>query len=198
MEVNAALHYNNRDGVIHACTYYACFIKVNVLAPSSAYSSTTVTYAFSCSVCLYLCVPCYSGGCLGLVWRQHGALMVRFLGGSLRLNKRAANDIFSGWISRSRSQLLKKTLTFELKEPMSANKSEWNHLVSAWHCFADGAFLGKFAFGSGTASSHGSFLGDWAALFRISTAHFNKRKGLEKVAQKLSVPLLTRTVCCGR
>jgi len=29
-------------------------------------------------------------------------LMVRFLGGPLRLNERAADDIFSGWISPSR------------------------------------------------------------------------------------------------
>jgi len=32
----------------------------------------------------------------------HGPLMVRFLGGPLRLNERAAHDIFSGRISQSR------------------------------------------------------------------------------------------------
>jgi len=34
--------------------------------------------------------------------RWHGPLMVRFLGGTLRLNERAADDIFSSWISPSR------------------------------------------------------------------------------------------------
>jgi len=29
------LHYNNHDGVIHACVLKACFIKVNALEPSS-------------------------------------------------------------------------------------------------------------------------------------------------------------------
>jgi len=34
--------------------------------------------------------------------RWHGPLMVRILGGPLRLNERAANDIFSGRTSPSR------------------------------------------------------------------------------------------------
>jgi len=37
-------------------------------------------------------------------WRWHGPLMARFLGGPLRLNERAANNIFSSWISPSRNE----------------------------------------------------------------------------------------------
>jgi len=40
--------------------------------------------------------------------RLHGPLMVRILGGPLRLNERAANDIFSGWTSPNRPLMLKK------------------------------------------------------------------------------------------
>jgi len=58
---------------------------------------------------------------------------------------------------------------------------------------------GRWSLGQGQqAPSAGSFLGDRAALFRIYTAHLNKRRGLEKVAHKLSVPLLTRPVDCDR
>jgi len=41
--------------------------------------------------------------------------MAWFLGGPLRLNEQAANNIFSGWISPSRLPSLKKTFkNFEL------------------------------------------------------------------------------------
>ena len=65
--------------------------------------------------------------------------MVRILGGPLRLNERAAHNIFSGWIHRaamSRPLLLKKLHNFfELKEPLGGNKSELDHVASAWHIF---------------------------------------------------------------
>jgi len=38
LEVIAVLHYNKHDDVIHAYVSKACFIKVNVFAPSSIYS----------------------------------------------------------------------------------------------------------------------------------------------------------------
>jgi len=41
LEVIATLDYNNRDGVIHAYTLYACVHQSKILAPSSAYSFTT-------------------------------------------------------------------------------------------------------------------------------------------------------------
>jgi len=54
--------------------------------------------------------------------------MVRFVGGPLRLNERAANDIFSGWISPSRYgspvDVEKNFKIFELKEQLGGNKSE--------------------------------------------------------------------------
>jgi len=55
LEVIAVLHYNNHDGVIHACVLKSLyFIKVNVLAPSSVYSNTTAMYTSSSSF-VYLC-----------------------------------------------------------------------------------------------------------------------------------------------
>jgi len=50
LEAIAVLHNDNHDSVIQACVLYSLrFIKVNVLAPSSVYFSTTVTYISSCS-----------------------------------------------------------------------------------------------------------------------------------------------------
>jgi len=63
LEVIAALQYNNRDDVIDACVLYLCFIKVNVLAPSSVYFSTTATYVSFCSF-MHLCVL-FSSFCFG-------------------------------------------------------------------------------------------------------------------------------------
>ena len=42
--------------------------------------------------------------------------MARILGGQLRLNERATDNIFSGWILPSRPLMLKKILTFFLGE----------------------------------------------------------------------------------
>jgi len=73
--------------------------------------------------------------------------MVRILGGPLRLNERAANDIFSGWTSPSRYE-----------PPADVEKNfkiflNWkNHAVAIkvtetpWHCFTVAVFQGKFAF----------------------------------------------------
>ena len=51
----------------HSCVWPLClyFIKINVLAPSCVYVSTTVTYARSCSF-MYLGVSCYFSTCLRL------------------------------------------------------------------------------------------------------------------------------------
>jgi len=67
--------------------------------------------------------------------------MVRILGGPLRLHKRAANNIFSGWISLNRYEppaIIEKKLHnfFEMNEPLGGNKSEWNHLASTWQRWA--------------------------------------------------------------
>jgi len=55
--------------------------------------------------------------------------MVRFLGGRLRLNGRAADDIFRGWISPSRCEPpanVEKNfkIFFELKEQLGGNEPE--------------------------------------------------------------------------
>ena len=64
--------------------------------------------------------------------------MVRILGGPLRLNERAANDIFSGWTWPSRYESpagVEKTFkNFLLKEPLGGNKSDWNHLALLYRC----------------------------------------------------------------
>jgi len=67
--------------------------------------------------------------------------MVRFLDGSLRLNERAADDIFSGWTSPSRYEPpsnVENTFKFffELKGPVGGNKSDWNHLALLCRCCA--------------------------------------------------------------
>ena len=73
--------------------------------------------------------------------------MVRISGGPLRLNERAANDIFSGWISPSRYEPpadVEKTIKIFL--------SRKNHSVAikvaetTWHCFAVAVFQAKFVF----------------------------------------------------
>ena len=52
--------------------------------------------------------------------------MVRFLGEALRLNERAADDIFSSWISPCRyespANVEKSFKVFVLKEPLGGNK----------------------------------------------------------------------------
>jgi len=62
LEVIAALYYNNRDGVIHACALYQyrmpylCFNKVIVLAPSNVCYFTNATNLSSCSFMYRICV----------------------------------------------------------------------------------------------------------------------------------------------
>jgi len=73
--------------------------------------------------------------------------MFPILGGPLRLNERAANDIFSGWTSTSRYEPpadVEKTfkIFFELKEPFGGNKSDWNHLSLLCRC----CILGQICF----------------------------------------------------
>jgi len=64
LEVIAVLYYNNRGGDFHACDLHhftnicLSFIKVIVLAPISAWFSTTAKYLSSGSF-MDLCVPCY-------------------------------------------------------------------------------------------------------------------------------------------
>ena len=124
-------------------------------------------------------------GCSPLGWtilrlcRWHGPWMIRFLGATLRLKERHADGIFSGWVSSSRCKPpanVEKTLNFfYLDVTLGGNKSEWNHLSSAWHCcFADAAFSGKFDFPRCEHSGTGTLLfvyGDNFLLERGDRGH---------------------------
>jgi len=67
--------------------------------------------------------------------------MVRILGGPLRLNERAANDIFSGWTSPRRYEP-----PADVEKTFKMFLSWKNHSVAikvtetTWHCFAVAVF----------------------------------------------------------
>jgi len=58
--------------------------------------------------------------------------MVRLLGGPLRLNERAADNIFNGWISTSRPLVLKTYNFFYVKDHSVAIKTS----ETTWHLLA--------------------------------------------------------------
>ena len=63
LEVIAVLHYNNHDGVIHACVLYACVSSDKCISAMRRILSTVATYIRS-SFFMCLCVTCYRDACL--------------------------------------------------------------------------------------------------------------------------------------
>jgi len=102
-------------------TYFDVYLTFSYIASTPLQQSGPVTIrSFAVSLV-------FSGVLQIRGW--HRPLMVRILGGPLRLHKRAANNIFSGWISLNRYEppaIIEKKLHnfFEMNEPLGGNKSE--------------------------------------------------------------------------